>query len=77
MARKRPARRWVRTVKTDSTHPPPRTFSGSASEIARTMARMDVSPTDDVCPRAAGANSSGRSASSSSGGSRRQGSARS
>lgn len=29
---------------TDSTHPPPRTFSGSATEIARTMARKDVSP---------------------------------
>jgi Protein of unknown function (DUF3175) len=44
MAKKRPARRWVRTVKTDSTHPPARTFSGSASQIARTMARKDVSP---------------------------------
>jgi len=31
-------------VTTDSTHPPPRTFSGSATEIARTMARKDVSP---------------------------------
>jgi Protein of unknown function (DUF3175) len=29
---------------TDSTHPPPRTFSGSALQIARTMARKDVSP---------------------------------
>ena len=37
-------RRWVRTVTTDSTHPPPGTFSGSAAEIARTMARKDVSP---------------------------------
>jgi Protein of unknown function (DUF3175) len=44
MAKKRSARRWVRTVKTDSTHPPARTFSGSASQIARTMARKDVSP---------------------------------
>jgi tRNA(adenine34) deaminase len=44
MAKKRPARRWVRTVKTDSTHPPSHTFSGSASQIARTMARKDVSP---------------------------------
>jgi tRNA(adenine34) deaminase len=34
----------VRTVKTDSTHPPPGTFSGSATEIARTMVRKDVSP---------------------------------
>ena len=37
-------RRWVRRVTTDSTHPPPGTFSGSAAEIARTMARKDVSP---------------------------------
>ena len=44
MAKTRPQRRWVRKVKTDSTHPPPRTFSGSASQIARTMARKDVSP---------------------------------
>jgi tRNA(adenine34) deaminase len=44
MAKKRTSRRWVRQVKTDSTHPPPRTFTGSASEIARQMARKDVSP---------------------------------
>src|SRR5262245_2345064 len=44
MAKKRTQRRWVRRVKTDSTHPPPRTFTGSASEIARKMARKDVSP---------------------------------
>jgi tRNA(adenine34) deaminase len=44
MAKKRPQRRWVRRVKTDSTHPPPRTFAGSAAQIARTMARSDVSP---------------------------------
>jgi hypothetical protein len=37
-------RKWVRGVTTDSTHPPPRTFSGSAAQIARTMARKDVSP---------------------------------
>src|SRR5262245_32195173 len=30
--------------KTDSTHPPAHTFAGSASQIARTMARKDVSP---------------------------------
>ena len=34
----------MRQVTTDSTHPPPRTFSGSAEQIARTMARKDVSP---------------------------------
>jgi hypothetical protein len=45
MAKKRTARkRWVRRVTTDSTHPPAGTFSGSAAEIARTMARKDVSP---------------------------------
>jgi len=37
-------RRWVRGVTTDSTHPPSRTFTGSAAEIARAMARKDVSP---------------------------------
>jgi Protein of unknown function (DUF3175) len=37
-------RRWIRRVTTASTHPPPRTFTGSAAEIARTMARKDVSP---------------------------------
>src|SRR5918994_1642454 len=37
-------RKWVRRVPTDSTHPPPKTFSGSAAEIARTMARKAVSP---------------------------------
>ena len=44
MAHTRTRRRWVRTVKTDSTHPPSQTFAGSASQIARTMARKDVSP---------------------------------
>src|ERR671923_1528459 len=43
---KRRARKqqWVRNVTTDSTHPPRGTFSGSAAQIARTMARKDVSP---------------------------------
>lgn len=44
MAKKRSTKRWVRRVATDSTHPPPRTFAGSAQRIARTMARKDVSP---------------------------------
>ena len=45
MAKTRATRRkWVRQVTTDSTHPPPGTFTGSASEIARKMARRDVSP---------------------------------
>ena len=44
MTAARSKRRWVRRVTTDSTHPPKRTFTGSASKIARTMARKDVSP---------------------------------
>jgi uncharacterized protein DUF3175 len=44
MANKRASRRWISHVKTVSTFPPPRTFAGSASQIARTMARKDVSP---------------------------------
>ena len=44
MTKKRSKKRWVRQVTTDSTHPPPRTFMGSATQIARTMARKDVSP---------------------------------
>jgi len=44
MAKKRSTRRWVRQVTTDSTHPPRGTFTGSAEQIARTMARKDVSP---------------------------------
>jgi hypothetical protein len=42
--KRRSNKRWVGQVKTDSTHPPPRTFMGSAPQIARTMARKDVSP---------------------------------
>ncbi|MGH9173139.1 MAG: DUF3175 domain-containing protein, partial [Vicinamibacterales bacterium] len=37
-------RRWVRHVKTDSTAPPPGTFNRPAAEVARVMARKDVSP---------------------------------
>ena len=44
MTKKRSKRRWVRPVTTDSTHPPARTFTGSARQIARAMARKDVSP---------------------------------
>jgi hypothetical protein len=43
-ARRKTTREWVRRVTTDSTHPPRGTFTGSANEIARTMARKDVSP---------------------------------
>src|SRR5437016_1166191 len=44
MTAKRSKRRWVRHVTTDATHPPPRAFTGSASQIARTMVRKSVSP---------------------------------
>jgi hypothetical protein len=44
MAKRRSTRRWVRQVTTDSTHPPHGTFTGSGEQIARTMARKDVSP---------------------------------
>jgi tRNA(adenine34) deaminase len=44
MTKKRASKRWVRRVTTDSTHPPTHTFTGSAEQIARTMARKDVSP---------------------------------
>lgn len=36
--------RWVRTVTTTSTAPPPGTFNKRAPEIARIMARRSVSP---------------------------------
>src|ERR671918_1387809 len=42
--KRRPTRRWVRQVTTDSTAPPPGTFNRPAAEIARIMARKDVSP---------------------------------
>lgn len=37
-------RKWVRKVKTDSTHPPPGLFTKSAATIARTLASKNVSP---------------------------------
>jgi hypothetical protein len=37
-------RKWARTIKTDSTHPPEGTFTRSGEEIARIMARKSVSP---------------------------------
>jgi len=43
-AKRRRSKRWVRRVTTDSTAPPRGTFTGSAAQIARTMARKDVSP---------------------------------
>src|SRR6266540_763445 len=44
MARRRSTKRWVRRVSTNSTAPLADTFKGSAQQIARTMARKDVSP---------------------------------
>lgn len=39
-----PKRKWARTIKTDSTHPPEGTFTKSGEEIARIMMRKSVSP---------------------------------
>jgi hypothetical protein len=44
MASRKPKKRWVATVKTDSTHPPAGLFNKSASTIARTLASPKVSP---------------------------------
>ncbi len=42
---KRPAqKRWVASVKTDSTHPPPGLFSKDAATIAKSLASKKVSP---------------------------------
>jgi hypothetical protein len=38
------AKKWVATVKTDSTHPPEGLFTKSASAIARSLASKKVSP---------------------------------
>jgi Protein of unknown function (DUF3175) len=43
MARQKP-KRWVRTVKTDSTHPPTGLFAKDAATIARVLASKKVSP---------------------------------
>jgi hypothetical protein len=37
-------RRWVRNVRTDSTHPPAGLFKKSATVIAKTLASKKVSP---------------------------------
>jgi Protein of unknown function (DUF3175) len=44
MADRKQKKRWVATVKTDSTHPPAGLFNKSASTIARTLASPKVSP---------------------------------
>ena len=40
----RKPRRWVKTVTTDSTHPPAGLFTKDAATIARTLASKRVSP---------------------------------
>lgn len=40
----RATKRWVASVKTDSTHPPPGLFTKDAATIARTLASKKVSP---------------------------------
>ena len=40
----KPKKKWVRSVKTDSTHPPEGLFTKSAPVIARTLASKKVSP---------------------------------
>ena len=42
--RRRKPKRWVRTVTTDSTHPPKGLFTKDARTIARVMATKKVSP---------------------------------
>ena len=44
MAQTKAKRKWVRNVKTDSTHPPEGLFTKSAATIARTLASKKVSP---------------------------------
>jgi hypothetical protein len=44
MPRKTTKNRWVRTVKTDSTHPPEGLFKKDAETIARVMGSKKVSP---------------------------------
>lgn len=43
-AAKRPQRRWVKHVTTDSTHPPEGLFNRGAAQIARSLASKKVSP---------------------------------
>ena len=43
-ARTRKGKYWVRSVKTDSTHPPPGLFKKDAPTIARVLASRKVSP---------------------------------
>ena len=47
-AAKKPAKKWVANVQTDSTHPPEGLFTKEASTIARTLASRRVSPKGPV-----------------------------
>jgi hypothetical protein len=38
------AKKWVRTVKTDSTHPPEGLFKQDPETVAKTLASKEVSP---------------------------------
>ncbi len=42
--RKSKAQKWSREIKTASTFPPPGTFTKPGEEVARIMARKEVSP---------------------------------
>lgn len=42
--KKHATKRWVKNVKTDSTHPPEGLFTKSPTEIARSLASKKVSP---------------------------------
>src|ERR1700676_415222 len=44
MAANKKTNRWVKTVTTDSTHPPEGLFTKSAATIARSLASKKVSP---------------------------------
>ncbi len=42
--KRRDSKRWVRSVTTDSTHPPKNLYTKDAKTIAKTMASKQVSP---------------------------------
>jgi hypothetical protein len=43
-SKKKAPKKWARTIKTDSTHPPPGLFTKDAETVAKTMATKKVSP---------------------------------
>jgi tRNA(adenine34) deaminase len=44
MAKTPKTKKWIASVKTDSTHPPPGLFTKSAAAVARVLASKRVSP---------------------------------